>query len=324
MFGSYPLNWSTTRINTLDYCERQYYLRYYTRCIAEIDFDIYLQTLLVNNLKTIPIWIGEIVHSEISRLLFEISESRIDKISSYLDERLIKINQKMRFDFERSKFKDYCHYDKKNKFGLVEHMEGLAKDDVFDESFKSVKKDLEAFTQFKYLETIKDALTNNNKAYIENPYREDWDKKKYHHYPISEIALFISPDFWIEYEKNRYMLMDWKTGEKPTSEYINYSQLEGYAFRMFNELKMVQGRDLIEGYFLFLPSGEIEGGIIKIEDTLDFQEKIKNDIERFKDFLVGRGVMTNIPLNIEKFKVTDEKKRCGRCKYGQICKEITN
>jgi hypothetical protein len=53
--SSYPLNkktkktlsWSNTRITLLEYCERKYFLNYYTFALKQDNPDLWLETLLL-------------------------------------------------------------------------------------------------------------------------------------------------------------------------------------------------------------------------------------------------------------------------------------
>jgi hypothetical protein len=45
------LTWSTTRITVLEYCNKKYFFNYYPHALKEVDEKIWLDALLLKNLR---------------------------------------------------------------------------------------------------------------------------------------------------------------------------------------------------------------------------------------------------------------------------------
>jgi hypothetical protein len=79
------LSRSNTRISTLEYCEKKYFLNYYTFFLKKIDQKLRETGIINKKLKTLEMWIGEKTHYLISDYLNllknkEDTEENINKI----------------------------------------------------------------------------------------------------------------------------------------------------------------------------------------------------------------------------------------------------
>ncbi|HBB04611.1 TPA: hypothetical protein DCZ39_07110 [Patescibacteria group bacterium] len=66
---NHTLTWSTTRITVLEYCNKKYYLNYYPHALRGINQDIWLTALLLKNLKSTDMRVGEKTHHLLSDYL---------------------------------------------------------------------------------------------------------------------------------------------------------------------------------------------------------------------------------------------------------------
>ena len=79
------LTWSTTRITVLEYCNKKYFFNYYPHALKELDEKIWLDALLLKNLKSIEMRMGEKTHHLLSDYLKllkkdEITDEKIQEL----------------------------------------------------------------------------------------------------------------------------------------------------------------------------------------------------------------------------------------------------
>ena len=79
------LTWSTTRITVLEYCNKKYFFNYYPHALKEVDEKIWLDALLLKNLKSIDMRMGEKTHHLLSDYLKllkkeEITDEKIQEL----------------------------------------------------------------------------------------------------------------------------------------------------------------------------------------------------------------------------------------------------
>ena len=113
-YYNHTLTWSTTRITVLEYCNKKYYFNYYPHSLKPINEDLWLTTLMLKNLKSMDMWVGEKTHHLLSDYLNALKKGDQDDaaIQSFKD----RVEDEMRKEFEQSKTRDYTTYDKDRKF----------------------------------------------------------------------------------------------------------------------------------------------------------------------------------------------------------------
>ena len=111
---NHTLTWSTTRITVLEYCNKKYYFNYYPHTLRNMNEELWLTTLLLKNLKSMDMRVGEKTHHLISDYLNALKYGKTEEgnIQPFKD----RIVEEMRSDFETSKTRDYISYDRDHKF----------------------------------------------------------------------------------------------------------------------------------------------------------------------------------------------------------------
>ena len=95
------LSRSNTRITLLEYCERKYFLNYYTFALKQDYPDLRAEALLLKWLKSIEMWVWEKSHFLLSDYLhalkkWQINEEKIEELKN-------NMRMEMRADFDYSK-----------------------------------------------------------------------------------------------------------------------------------------------------------------------------------------------------------------------------
>lgn len=329
---SFPLTWSYSKSETLNKCKRKYFYTYYSGFIkdevnpSQEQWDLYLKVLLFKNLKTADMWIGTMTHTVISRALISLQNGDMN-LHGNIESEFKKTAGRIKSDIEKSKVKNYSKYDKNSKWGLIEHAfgEDVDSEEIILKFRTALKSYLELAEKDELLKAVIDKIpgdeNKNLKCFIEDPDNSDWDSKKTRIKGIN-ADLYILPDFFIETEKNKFLILDWKTGVPITDNNIIPDQLKAYALKLMSELNDSENEFIeIKGYYFFLPSGEKIGGIINNKSVLEFRNKIHSDIEYMKTFLTDGNITENIPVPLNYFSLTENLSECQSCCFKIICRK---
>ncbi|MDR0651016.1 MAG: hypothetical protein LBG59_06580 [Candidatus Peribacteria bacterium] len=175
------LTWSNTRITLLEYCERKYYLNYYTFALKEPHHELWTEALVLKGLKSMEMRIGEKSHYLLSDYLHLLKQHTTAALA--LDEKIQEIKQQLKAEMEAefafSKARNY--QDDKNffgKFGLSEHFYGEDKDTALQPAIEKVWTNLDHFIASKWNEKVQDYFTSAKFIYIEYPRVPDYNAMK--------------------------------------------------------------------------------------------------------------------------------------------------
>jgi hypothetical protein len=176
------LTWSNTRITLLEYCERKYYLNYYTFALKEPHPELRTETLVLKGLKSIEMRIGEKSHYVLSDYLHLLRHHTAHPELA-LEEKVHDLKQQLKAEMEAefalSKERNYQdHEDFFGKFGLSEHFYGEDKDDALQPAIEKVLTNLDRFIASPWNEKVKDYFTSAKSVYIERPRVPNYEAMK--------------------------------------------------------------------------------------------------------------------------------------------------
>jgi hypothetical protein len=77
-YRNYSLTWSNTRITLLEYCNKKYYFNYYPHTLRDVDEELRLNTLLLKNLKSMDMRVGEKTHHLLSDYLNAFKKGEVE------------------------------------------------------------------------------------------------------------------------------------------------------------------------------------------------------------------------------------------------------
>lgn len=239
----------------MEYCTKKYFLNYYPHVLKDEHQELRLETLLLKNLKSLEMWIGEKTHHLLSDYLRALKKGEItdEKIQSLKDE----MTQEMTKEFELSKNRDYSTYDRDQKFGLSEHYYGENIDKRLQESIDRVMNNLDVFIASKWHEKVEHYFKSAKSTYIENPRERNFDgmKVSLSHIPaLKDINVMASPDFGVVFGDDKYLIIDWKTGQEKMENDGITDQLKIYALKLLLKSHLDIEKTDIEAYEVYLPS----------------------------------------------------------------------
>lgn len=237
----------------------------------------------------------------------------------------------MRDEFTISKNRDYNSYDKDNKFGLSEHYYGEDlgddADDKLEKAIQKVVHNLDVFLQSDRNETVQHYFNTAKKVFVEKPRQKDFESMKLNLSSIPELRnlnVMAAPDFGVVFSDNKYLIIDWKSGqEKMDSDGVS-EQLKIYALKTLLKSRTDLDHIDIEGYEVYLPSLNKIGGKITKVDIDNIIQKLKDDMEYQKQFIIDGDIVKNEPLTHDHFPRTTSAKKCASCTFRKVCGELKN
>lgn len=251
----------------------------------------------------------------------EDTEENIQRIKEWIAE-------EMHDDIELSKKKDFSIPVFWEWGGLSEHYynEDLNDENVED-VIKKVRENLDRLVESQRIVKIKEYIKLNYPLYIENPKNPNFEAMRVDTRTIPElrdISIMATPDFGITFSKNKFLILDWKTGKEPDHQLWFPDQLKVYALKTL--LKKQKSSDIadyeIEAHEVYLPSMNNYWGKILQEDVDDVIDLIIQDTNFQKTFLVDQDPIKNIPVESSAFTRTTDEKKCETCPFRKVCNDL--
>lgn len=320
---NHSLTWSTTRITVLEYCNKKYYFSYYPHALKSFDQDLWLTTLLLRNLKSIDMRMGEKTHHLLSDYL---NALKLWTVVSW-DVQIFKdrIVQEMKHEFELSKTRDYTSYDRDQKFWLSEHYYGENIDDKLEDVIQKVLHNLDVFMESDRYQKVHHYFKTAKTVFVEKPRQKDFESMKVNLSSIPELRnlnVMAAPDFGVVFSDTNYLIIDWKSGQEKIDTDGISDQLKIYALKLLLKSRMhIEDLD-IEWYEVYLPSLNKYGGKIQKSDIDHIIQKLIDDVEYQKQFLVDGDIVKNEPLSHEYFPRTKSEKKCASCTFRKVCEDL--
>ena len=312
-------------MSVLEYCERKYFLSYYTFALKERTPNLWAEALLLKWLKTIEMWVWEKSHFLLSDYLhalkkWEITDEKIEELKNNMRAEMVA-------DFDYSRERDYSDLeDFFGKFGLAEHFYGEWSDDLLEPAIEKVCNNLDRFIESSWNQKVQDYFKTAKFVYVEHPRTPDFESMKVNvsRLPwLRDVSILAWPDFWITFSDTDFLILDWKSGKEEVLDNSVSNQLKIYALKMLlkkwlTSLNWVK----IEAYEVYLDSMNAYWGILKQDDIDDIISKVQHDVEEQKQFLVDWDPYKNQPVDLMMFRKTTSEKKCEQCPFRSICKKL--
>ena len=239
------------------------------------------------------------------------------------------ISQIMTNEFNLSKNKDYQNwYDRNQKFWLTEHYYKIDIDSRLSEAIQKVIHNLDTFISSERHQKVVRFFEISQNVYIESPKRPDYENMRIIINGIPElmdVSILASPDFGAILWDDRYFIIDRKSGKEKIDNDSIPDQIKVYVLKMIlKKWKLDIGDMDIKWYEVYLPSLKEIGGQITQKDIQDIIQKIINDVNFQKQFIVDWDVIKNIPLAHKNFHRTTSPKKCESCTFRKVCDDLKN
>lgn len=263
-------------------------------------------------------------HRIISMYLFELKKHILDNWPTPDKEYIINtITKVMQDTFDESKANNYESFV---NFGLSEHFYKEIDDNALEQVIKRVINNLESFINSSYHEKVQQRFSKWHHIYIEDPHHPNFEMMKVNidQVPwLENISILASPDFWLMFWENSYLILDWKSGKERLDVSWITDQLRVYALKILlkQKDKELWNRN-IDVSEVYLPSLNEKSGKIKQNDIDNIINKIMEDVEYQKQFIVEQNTERNEPLNHTAFTRTNSEKKCVWCTFRSVCQKL--
>ena len=284
------LGWSYSRYNTFQQCKRKYFYEYYPKRDLEHSLS---KLMLLRNLTSVPLEIGNISHKLIQSLL-----SRLQKSAQPIDREKF-------YDYARRTTHEIC---KEKTFEDVYYK----KRDCIDldhEIFEPVMVAMKNFLESDRLQWVfEEALVTKDDWIIEFE-----DNNKYGECRIDNHKAYCKVDFLFPVD-GRLHIIDWKSGKE---DYAKHSvQLRGYAgwanFQFGTDYESITTT-----IAYLLPEYKETSVVLNEYDIDDFAMRVREQTDAMHAYCEVPEI--NVPFPKDKFEMTPLENFCKSCKYRELC-----
>jgi len=347
---STPFGWSTSRMTLFHHCNKKYFFQYYTNYLKDVSADIRLDTLLLKNLTSFKMRLGEKTHhiiadylrllklssgaehpvisteaqrsGEISHIWDLSTSSRWQDFLSQVQQLQLSMRSTMEQQFHLAQARQYKRYDKDQKFGFKEFCYGDDISEQLQEGIERVLWNLDAFIASPLHTTIQEYFQQWYKAYIESN-ESDFEQMKLvldHHPILQDVTIWAGPDFGITGTDNTYYIYDRKSGtEKEIPQENITDQLKVYAYKLLCNTGKSLENATIYAYEVYLPSMYMIGGKVSQSDIDHIKTKIVGDVHELQSLVVDGNIKNNIPQHVDHFRRTSDSSKCSMCSMRRAC-----
>jgi hypothetical protein len=293
-------NWSVSRDGVFQECPRQYYFQYYGSWGGwEFDAPDRIRKLYVlKQLKSRPMWVGQVVHDCIKRSLENVSRG-IPVLPA--DEILSITRDRMRQDFRSSRSGAYWD-NPRNSCGLYEHEYDIdVSDDEWRESAGQVDRCLRNFY-----------ASDTYKSLCALPREDFLEIEQFSSFDLDGDEVTIKLDCAIR-ERNSIVIYDWKTGK---TEQLGLSfQMACYAYYASNRYRIPVKHVLTRRFELY--GDEIHEASVSEASLDELLGYIRGSIKDMKSLLDDPEKNT---ASEESFSKVEKREVCYHCNFLKVCR----
>lgn len=300
------LTWSFSRNRLFSECRRAYYYHYYASWggwNASAD-DFQRKAYILKNVKSIDIWIGDIVHQVIKWILENMAggdkETLFTKSKNIPYDEAIKTAKKLLLKtWEQSRSKQWKNSIKHN-LNLFEHYYNCEPTrEELKTKLEKVTKSIRNFYNFGLWDKFS-KLPKGNFLSI-----DEMDS-----FTFEGVKTFAIPDFAVRSDEE-YLLYDWKTGKQNEKDAWQLSCYQNYAIHKWkiaaNQIKIIP---------VYLAQDEILPASIEAVDPEKINSYIRQSLKEMRTVLISSQ---ENKADIKQCPKTEDAWRCKRCKFQEIC-----
>jgi hypothetical protein len=188
-----------------------------------------------------------------------------------------------------------------------------------------VLHNLDVFLASDRNENVQHYFQTAKTVYVENPREKDFEGMKLNLSSIQELRpvnVMAAPDFGVIISDNKYLIIDRKTGQEKLDTDGVSEQLKIYALKLLLKSNIDIEKVDIEAYEIYLPSLHQRGGKIGKEDIDHIIQKLKDDVDYQKQFLVDGDIIRNQAMSPDNFPRTKSEKKCASCTFKKVCEDM--
>jgi len=320
-----PLSWSISKSTVLHYCVKKYYFSTYSNYLKDVDMWLRNYAMVAKNIKSLAMRLGECLHDLMSDYLHLLKNNQ--NSAETIDGIKISLISKMDRDFQISKARDYNKYNPDIKFWLTEHYYKENIDWLYSQWKNAMLESFDRFCESELNSEIKQYFQSPENTIFIEPKEKNFESMKIQIDNIPDlmwINVYAQPDFWIITKDKKYIIYDRKSGKIPQKDPNSISdQLKVYAYKILQKIWLENLDSIdVQAYEVFLKWLVKFGGKITKQDLLDIEQRIIDDVNIQKWFILGKNVESNIPMESSNFSRTSDLHKCKNCTFYKVCEEL--
>ncbi|MFJ7661902.1 PD-(D/E)XK nuclease family protein [Lysinibacillus sp. NPDC097162] len=298
-------SWSLSRHKTLTSCARKYGYEYYFSHNGWLSHQVepfHQHVYRLKKLQAMPILFGQIVHRLIEQTIIDYLQTKIvPSVSELVNRARGQLNAAF---IDSTRHVDLWRH-KPNKFYMMQEIYYEGK--LNAELITDYKNRMEAvFTNFLLSETFLQITAHTGSLRIGEP-------EQFRSMKIEDTQVFVVMDFhYYDDIEDKWIIIDWKTGGQSDDD---RQQLALYAY--YIQQKYGVSLEKIEVYNEYLVTGERKQYMFTSFDMDNILHTFRHSVLEMKKFQAD--ILLNEPVDLEDFEQTQDKWRCLRCNFKELC-----
>ena len=313
-------NWSVSRAQVLNTCERQYYFDYLAPARINSRDTTLKEIGFLKKLTNIPMWQGNIFHSVVANSLKRIQRRDSLLSKTWLRSLKNKVEKEWAFSESRSFRETPQLIDKAGGLALFEHEYDL---ELSGKNSQVILQFLEALvnrftTWVEQTELIK-TVQSAKQIWIE----PDIYGSHAPGFVIDNVQVIAKVDLALVTPDKKFTIFDWKTGNSSSKISGRNSQAEFQisVYQLWPHLTLEYPLESIEAHVVYLGSDPVNHETFKMdleqrEYTLSSIRRSIAYIQRFSNNDDG------LNFSLEDFDFANSVGICQQCKFKKLCQRV--
>ena len=346
-----PLTWSISRENTLEACERRYFLAYVARARMNSRVERLRELAVLKKLKTISMWQGEVFHELAAEHLRRAQVSLPD--ASQL---LATVVEQMREDWDASAAKRYRKPPRRRRratepvptlelelgldlgtdhelvseddggpgaLALFEHEYDLTSgSQLLSDAVAAIELWFGRFAAWAATECLVEQLRSARRSWIEPQVFGPGAPG----FASGRVQVVTKVDLAFERRDGRFVIYDWKTGApRPTAPGVvdDDAEYQVTTYQLWPHLRLGIPTESIDAHVVYLGTDPVLVRSYQLDP--DTRERVVRRVSRgVRRGLALHGAGNHAPLKEADFDFAGHPAMCRWCGFKRICQGVTS
>jgi len=291
-------SWSFTRYKVFNECRRQYYHHYYGYWDGWNDAapDRARLTYRLKNMMSAPMWVGDLVHRMVERIVGDLRNRELNSLDSYPKQARTLLNREWTQSIEKK-----WQWKPKYNLNLFEHYYGV---EITPEERIAVRD--------KVYRCLENFMGSEIFAELGDLRPDDWKSlEKLEQFVVGDAPVFLKIDCAVGRE-GILTIYDWKTGRESEETAV---QLGCYALYAFHVWRVPPEKQRLISFYL--ASNEVRQHAPSAEGLIETKDLILRSMQEMAAVL-DSSIEKNRATE-ENFPMTPRRSTCQRCFFRELC-----
>lgn len=312
-------NWSATRDQFLQTCERKYYFHYLAGGRINSDDPLQQRIGKLKKLKTVSMWQGECVHWIIAQYLSACREGRTVAHARLKEILREKIERDWLYSAARKYRREPWLIDKAGVALLEHEYEEMPADMNAAVVYEACARMLDRFMVWaEAVAGLPAILQAADRVWIE-PQSFGADAPGF---MLDDVQVLTKVDLACERVGVSFDIYDWKTGSAPRSKapYLSSNELQVAIYQLWPTLGLGLTNERVSSRLVYLGGEVADEWIVQSdgEDTATVLFGIKSSIRLARRW---EGYVASGAWRLEELSYAGSPQACAGCQYKRLCRE---